>query len=193
MHPSLICIAHGMSNHWGLTLGNCWPFEPSYVVSTKVGLYGSPVPWGQYAYAGIYLKFLWTRNFPGYFPDSPLNIILKRYQMVGLDLSHTRLLCHVLFWLTEMVLFSNVSVYSIITCLDPSIPLYFIRLLGSDFFLIGIFLRIKLFQKREVILKGKITALVAPEGFPSCQCVWFHARSTFSSQRLRACFSVGSQ
>lgn len=109
--------------------------------------------------------------------------------MVGFDLSHTHLLCHILFGLTEMVLFSNVSVYSVITCLDPFLPLYFIRLLGSDFLFNWDFLRIKLFQKREVILKGKVTALVAPEGFPSCQCVWFHARSTFNSQRLRACFS----
>lgn len=110
--------------------------------------------------------------------------------MVGLDLSHTRLFCHVLFWLTEIVLFSNVSIYSIITCLDPSLPLYFIRLLGSDFFffLNWDFLRIKLFQKREVILKGKVTALVAPEGFPSCQCVWFHAKKHIQQSATQSLF-----
>lgn len=179
---------------WGLALENCWPFEPSYVVSTKVGLYGSPIPWGLYAYTGIYLKFLWRRNFPGYLPDSPLNIILKRYQMVGLHLSHTHLLCHILFWPTGVVLmFINVSFYSIITCLDPFLPLYFIRLLGSDFFFKLEFLKNKAFRKVRGHLKGKVTALFAPEGFPSCQCVWFHARSTFNSQRLRAWFSVGSQ
>lgn len=104
-------------------------------LSTKVGLYGSPIPWGLYAFAGIFLKFLWRGNFPGYLLDSPLNIILKRYQMVGLHLSHTHLLCHILFWLTNVVLFIiNVSFYSIITCSDPFLPLYFIRLLGSNFF-----------------------------------------------------------
>lgn len=36
-------------------------------------------------------------KFPGYPPGSPLSIILKSYEMVGLDLSHTYLFSHILF------------------------------------------------------------------------------------------------
>lgn len=39
--------------------------------------------------------------------------------MVGLDLNHTYLFSHILFWLTEIMCIANVSTYSIITYLEP--------------------------------------------------------------------------
>lgn len=94
--------------------------------------------------------------------------------MVGLDLSHTHLLCHILFWLTEVVLFSNVSVYSIITCLDLFHPLYFIRLLGWEviFFKLG-FLKNKAFPEVQGHFQRKSYCLGCSEGFPHASVFGF--------------------
>lgn len=108
--------------------------------------------------------------------------------MVGLDLSHTHLLCHILFWLTEMVLFSNVSVYSIITCLDPFLPLYFIRLLGSDFFFKLGFLKNKAFPEARGHSQRKSYCLGCSRGLPLMPASVFgfmlEAHSTASDSEL---------
>lgn len=172
MRSSLISIAQDGSDLGGLTLENCWTIKALCVELTQVRFVPQPYTLGT-------ISLLWHMlevalgKVPRFPSGSPLNVILKRYEVMGLhQLSHIYLFSHITFWLIKIVLsIIKVSACPMITYLLEPFAFFFNsrRLLGNDFLKLG-FLKNETFPEHKVINKGKVNALLALESSSSCRC-----------------------